>query len=182
MTTATLPRPDFNIRRDIPKKEDTLKHVLDRFKVMVKGEAWPLMLIMTGIPELENYLPQLEQLFRKVVHVRLEDIDFDAESYHVHELVGSYAIEAALSVSDELCTEEFLHRLVVASAYRWGIVFEIVKAAISVAVEEHSQELTQAHFNEFWVRKTGMHPDATPFTHSRYQSVYSRDRLFQMTT
>ena len=164
------------------KKEDTLKHVLDRFKVMVKGEEWPLMLIMTGVPELETYLPQLEQLFRKVTHVKLADIDFATEIYHVHEVVGSYALEARLSVSDELCTEAFLHRLAVAAGFRWGVVFDIVKAAISVAVEDHSQEFTQAHFNEFWVRKTGMHPDATPFTHSRYQSVFHRDHLFQITT
>lgn len=161
------------------KNEDVLLEVLDCFKTMVKGPDWPIMLILSGVPELAGIIPELEQLFRKVTHVRLDDIDFAEDSEKVHSIVGSYAIEAGLEVDDALDMEDFLHRLTTAGAFRWGLVIELVMKAVGRAVAERSSRLDVDHFVQAWVAKTGMNPAATPFTHSGYQTMFRRDKPFQ---
>tara|TARA_R100000750_G_scaffold36404_2_gene23472 strand:- start:2503 stop:3468 length:966 start_codon:yes stop_codon:yes gene_type:complete len=161
------------------KKEQAMAEVLDCFKTMVKGADWPMMLIMSGVPELTDYIPQLEQLFRKVTHVRLDDINFEADVDTVNSIVGSYALEAKLSVADELLTGDFLHRLVTAAAFRWGLVFELVVKAVGKALVEHSTDLKLDHFIQAWVSKTKMNAAATPFTHSSYVSMFRRDAPFK---
>jgi len=161
------------------KKVQALEEVLDCFKTMVKGPDWPMMLIMSGVPELADYIPQLEQLFRKVTHVRLDDINFETDAETVNSIVGSYALEANLSVADELHTWDFLHRLVTAGAFRWGLVFELVVKAVGKALVEHSTDLKLDHFVQAWVSKTEMNAAATPFTHSIYVSMFRRDAPFK---
>lgn len=163
------------------KKEEALGAVLDCFKTMVKGPDWPMMLIMSGVPELADYIPQLEQLFRKVTHVRLDDINFEEDVETVNSIVGSYALEAKLSVADELLTGDFLHRLVTAAAFRWGLVFELVIKAVGKALVEHSTELKLDHFVQAWSSKTDTNPAATPFTHSGYVTMFRRDAPFMAT-
>jgi len=160
------------------KKEQALEEVLDCFKTMVKGPAWPMMLILSGVPELGDYIPQLEQLFRKVTHVRLDDINFEEDAETVNSIVGSYALEAKLSVADELQTGDFLHRLVTAAAFRWGLVFELVIKAVGKALVENSTELKLDHFVKAWSSKTDTNPAATPFTHSGYVTKFRRDAPF----
>ncbi|ETD85270.1 ATP-binding protein [Rhodobacter capsulatus] len=161
------------------KNDVALLEVLDCFKTMVKGPDWPMMLILSGVPELADSIPKLEQLFRKVTHVRFDDIDFEADAEKVNSIVGSYAIEAGLEVDDDLITEDFLHRLVTAGAFRWGVVFYLVMKSVGVAVSQQSGELTIDHFVQAWVDKTNMNPAATPFTHSGYQTMFRRENPFQ---
>lgn len=161
------------------KKQEALEEVLDCFKTMVKGPDWPMMLVMSGVPELADYIPHLEQLCRKVTHVSLDDVDFQKDSDTVNDVVGSYALEANLTVAEELLEDEFLHRLVTASAYRWGLVLELVMKAVGKAVAQRSAELNVEHFVQAWVSKTGMNAAATPFTHSGYVTMFRRDNPFK---
>ncbi|MDA7422692.1 hypothetical protein [Tritonibacter multivorans] len=155
--------------------------VLDCFKTLVKGPDWPMMLILSGVPELADSIPKLEQLFRKVAHVRLDDIDLEVDIEEVNSIVGSYAIEANLSVDDDLTSGDFLHRLTTAGAFRWGLVFELVMKAVGSAVKQKSNQLKREHFVDVWVTKTGMNSIATPFTHSDYATMIRKDRPFEVT-
>ena len=60
-----------------------------------------------------------------------------------------------------------------------GIVCEIVGKATEKAVGSHADTLTNDHFVEFWVSKTGMNALATPFTHENFETVLRKDRPFQ---
>jgi len=68
----------------VGKDPEAVKEELDSFKSILKAKDWRDLLILSGVPELEDYLPTFEQLFRKVTHVKFEDIDFDAEASTVH--------------------------------------------------------------------------------------------------
>lgn len=160
------------------KSDVALEEVLDCFKTMLKGPEWPMLLILSGVPELAGYIPKFEQLARKVTHVSFEDINFEEDAETINDVVGSYALEAELVVADQLVTGDFLHRLVTAGAFRWGLVFDMINMAITNALTRQSDELTNEHFVEAWVSKTGMSRAATPFTHSSYVTMFRRDRPF----
>ncbi|MEP6017022.1 MAG: hypothetical protein ABJ251_00890 [Paracoccaceae bacterium] len=68
------------------RKQGALEEILDCFKTMLKGPDWTTMLVMSGIPELADYIPYLEQLCRKVTHVSLDDVDFQEDTDTVNDL------------------------------------------------------------------------------------------------
>lgn len=160
--------------------------ILDAFKSLIKGRDWPLMLILSGVPELAGYVREEPQLFRLVTRVRFEDIDLtpreDGEpgEYTVlNDIVGSYALRMGVKVANDLHDSEFLHRLATAAAFRWGIVIQLVIAALEHATAEGNPILTREAFDATWASKTGTAEIASPFSHVAYQTVYRRDGPFE---
>lgn len=185
------------------KTEGALEEVLDSFKDILKSKSWPLMLVLSGVPELAYYIPQFQQLARKVSHLTFDDIDFssgesddspddraarDADASigcypddpaAISEIVQNYAMQAGLDMEEDLYSHDFIHRLATSGAFRWGLVFEITTKAIMIALAEDSPNLKRYHFIEMWVSKTGMNRAATPFTHEGYTTMYRRDAPFR---
>jgi hypothetical protein len=160
------------------KSEADQEVILDSFKTLLKSHECPLILILSGVPELSGYVRQLDQLMRKTTFCHLDDIDFIHEDEIAHDEVNSYAIKFNLDLSKELHSVDFLRRLATASAFRWGVLIELTTTAIMNAVEKQESILTAEHFNDVWVAKTKMHPIATPFTHAAYETMFRREKLF----
>lgn len=157
------------------KTDTAVEEILDCFKSLLKSTSWPLMLILSGVPELNRYVPEFEQLARKVTQVTFEDIDYNNEAQQVSEIVQNYALRAGLEVDDDLLSVDFIHRLTTAEAFRWGLVFSITKKAVMEALKDHSPTLKRDHYVAIWVNKTKMNHATTPFTHEAYETVFRRD-------
>jgi hypothetical protein len=161
------------------KTDTAIEEILDCFKSLLKSTSWPLMLILSGVPELNHYVPAFEQLARKVTQVTFEDIDYDNEAQQVSEIVQNYALRAGLEVDEDLLSIDFIHRLTTAGAFRWGLVFSITKKAVMEALKDHSPTLKRDHYIAMWVNKTKMNHAATPFTHEAYATVFRRDAPYK---
>ena len=96
----------------------------------------------------------------------------------VHEIVGSYALQAGLDVDETLLTADFYHRLVSAGAFRWGPIIKLTVDAIAAASAENTGVLSRDHFIDAWVAKTQANRAATPFTHSGFETMYRKDHPF----
>ncbi len=160
------------------KSEVEQEEILDSFKTLLKSYECPLILILSGVPELSGYVRQLDQLMRKATFCHLEDIDFTQDAEIIHDIAYSYASKFGLDVSDELNDGAFLHRLATASAFRWGILIDLTTTAIMHAETMQERALTAGHFNKVWVAKTKMNAIATPFTHPAYETMFRREKLF----
>ena len=160
------------------RNESVRRSFLDSFKSIMKSYEWPLILIFSGVPDLEDFLKEEPQLYRLVSRLEFQNVELPENYETVHEIVGSYAIEANLPIDDALSTTDFYHRLVTAGAYRWGLVIEITIGAISAARAEGANRLQPRHFIIFWVSKTHGSEAATPFTHSSFETMFRRDHPF----
>ncbi len=120
----------------------------------------------------------MDQVVRKITHIHFENIDPTNDMEILNDIVGSYAIKSGLSASLELSSGDFLHRLMVASAFRWGLAIEITEKALDCAKVAGSTSLSREHFVDMWTHKTKMHPAATPFTHAGYETVFRKDAPF----
>jgi hypothetical protein len=160
------------------KEGDALAEIIDSFKSIVKSKIWPFVLVLSGVPELDTYLPAFEQIFRKVEHLTFQDLHFDTESVVVHDIVSSYALTARLEIDADLHSTDFIHRLATAAAFRWGLVCYITLKAVAIASKSHSGRLSREHFVDMWVAKTEMNRAATPFTHSGYSTVFRKNAPF----
>jgi hypothetical protein len=156
-----------------------LEEVLDSFKSILKSKTWPFLLVLSGVPELADKLETFEQLFRKVTHVTFDDLDYDEDASTIHEMLSSYTIEARLDVADDLNTNDFIHRLATAGAFRWGMVCQLVIMAIGDAKAMHSAQLSRENFVNVWADKTKTNKLATPFTHESYDTIYRCSNIFK---
>lgn len=161
--------------------------ILDAFKTLMKSHDWPLMLVLSGVPELAGYVKEEPQLHRLVTHIRFADIDLAPEAdgslapdyATIHEIVGSYAMSAGVEAGEALRTQHFYHSLATAAAFRWGNLIKLTFDATALAAEAGTGALDPDHFIEVWVEKTGMNAAATPFTHEGYETLFRKDKPFQ---
>ncbi|UOA30515.1 hypothetical protein DSM110093_00264 [Sulfitobacter sp. DSM 110093] len=160
------------------KSDADRRAVLDSFKTLMKSHDWPLMLIFSGVPELDDYINSEPQLHRLLHRIRFTDIDVPHDYLTIHEIVGSYALRAGVEVDHDLMTQDFFDRLVAASASRWGLLLEVTKSAVAGSQDVRAETLTRDHFTDWWVAKTKCSRAATPFTHSGYQTLYRKDHPF----
>ncbi|SEP65627.1 AAA domain-containing protein [Loktanella sp. DSM 29012] len=152
--------------------------VLDSFKTLMKSHDWPLILIFSGVPELDGYMKSEPQLYRLLHRVRFSDISVPEDYQTIHEIVGSYALRAGAQVDPDLMTQDFFDRLIAASASRWGLLLEVTKGAVAVSQHAGAKTLTRDHFTDWWASKTECARVATPFMHSGYQTLYRKDHPF----
>jgi len=168
------------------KSEAEVLSVLDAFKTLMKSHDWPLMLILSGVPELGDYVQREPQLDRLMTRIEFGEINLastpgrPAPDYDVlNEIVGSYAISAGLDVDAALPTGDFLHRLATAGAFRWGLVIDMIVDAVAHAVARMEGAVDRSDFVAAWCEKTGMNELATPFTHDSYERMFRRDKPFR---
>lgn len=161
------------------KSDNDREMILDNFKSLIKTRGWPLMLIMSGVPELAEHVRSLDQTQNKVTHVHFDAIDLTEDLDVIHEIVGSYALENGLELDERLLTEDFYRRLAVASAMRWGTLIKMTIASIGNARVSGSSVLSLEDFVDFWSRKANVNALATPFTHDGYETMFRADKPFQ---
>lgn len=170
------------------KSENDLRVILDAFKTLTKSHDWPLMLILSGIPDLAVYVQEEQQLHRLVTHrISFSDIDLSvpddgatpADYGVIHEVVGSYAVSVGLELEENLMTLDFYHRLATAAAFRWGNLIKLTFDAAVHAAACRSELLTLDHFVDVWCERTDMTPLVTPFTHEGYQTLFRKEKPFQ---
>ncbi|WP_412506101.1 AAA family ATPase [Roseovarius sp. SYSU LYC5161] len=161
------------------KSDNDREMILDNFKSLIKTRGWPLMLIMSGVPELADHIRALDQTQNKVTHVHFEGIDLPEDLNVIHEIVGSYAVKNGLAVEEDLLTEDFYHRLAVASAMRWGTLIKMTVTSIAKARISGASTLTRDHYVDAWAEKANVNALATPFTHDAYETMFRPDKPFQ---
>lgn len=152
--------------------------ILDAFKTLMKTRNWPLILIFSGVPELDDYIREEGQLYRLMKLVPFEDVILPDNYKVIHEIVGSYALNADIEVDEDLMTEDFLNRLATAGAYRWGLIIHMVRQSATVARKKGDRRLAREHFVDWWVSKTKAAPAATPFLHRDFETMFRKDHPF----
>lgn len=153
--------------------------VLDSFKTLMKSHDWPLMLVFSGVPELNGYIEMETQLYRMLHLIRFDDINLQDDYRTIHEIIGSYALRAGLNVDPDLMSQDFFDRLVAAAAYRWGLLIKVTEGAVAEAGGSVANTLMRDHFTDWWVGKTEVSRVATPFTHSNYKTLYRKDHPYK---
>lgn len=169
------------------KSETERLATLDAFKTLMKLPDWPLMLILSGVPELSDYVKEEPQLFRLMTCVSFSDIDLFMRDDNelppdytvIHEIVGSYALTAGLSVEATIQTQDFYHCLATAAAFRWGLLIDLAFGAATHAKLTGKTFVSPEDFVEVWVGKTGMNRAVNPFTHVGYQTMFRPEKPFQ---
>ncbi|WP_138924576.1 AAA family ATPase [Sulfitobacter sp. BSw21498] len=155
------------------------KIFLDSFKSMMKERHWPMMLILSGVPTLSNYIRSYEQLEKLVDPVHFDEIRLKRDSDQLVKLLYCYADRVEMNI-DELVTPDFLARLDHACSHRWGLVIELL---IKTLVEVKLSGKNELEVNDFAVQfaaKTGTLMRSSPFTAPDFLTAFDSQRLFEI--
>jgi len=154
----------------------TNQKILDSFKSLLKDHGWPLMLILSGVPDLAAQIRKEEQL-----NLLLEPVIFDGINLSLKADADefSYSDKAQLEF-DDLEMEDFLARLTFAACQRWGLVIELLIETFCLALLKGDKVCKNAYFCEAFSRKTGTPRGYSPFTMPNYQENFDQNKLLEM--
>ncbi|WP_340240969.1 AAA family ATPase [Sulfitobacter pontiacus] len=155
------------------------KIVLDSFKSMMKEPHWPMMLILSGVPTLSDYIRSYEQLEKLVDPVHFDEIRLKRDRDQLVKLLYCYADRVEMNI-DELVTPDFLARLDHACSHRWGLVIELlIKTLVEVKVSGKN-ELEANDFAVQFAAQTGTLMRSSPFTAPDFLTAFDSQRLFEI--
>ncbi|OWX99276.1 ATP-binding protein [Thioclava sp. IC9] len=149
----------------------TNRNFLDSFKTLMKDARWPIMLILSGVPELAGYVRSEEQLARLLRPVEFDEIRLPRDLQEMNNLAYSFADKAELCF-DELSTENFLKRLSFACANRWGLVIELIVEAFALCRRSGETSCTIDHFSKSFSLMYGTPFGYSPFEVEDYEAAF----------
>lgn len=107
---------------DLVKLCDNMKSLLQT--------AWPVSLILSGLPALSSFIGFDRQIERRSRTHRLEQLEFPDDARLVKGLVHEVVTKhAGMALTRDILTDEFAHRLIVAAEGGLGSVVDMARSA-----------------------------------------------------
>lgn len=142
--------------------------VVNTLKSLMQNRAWPVSLVLCGIPrqreapgvlDLLNHDPQLA---RRLYPIEFAPIGLGTPSGDVVALVGQYLHRARLAAAPQLFSGDLAERLCHAGGGQLCLLIELVIEAIDFALHD-GQPLARGHFAAAYARRTGAVAALNPF-------------------
>lgn len=159
--------------------------VLNALKKILKDMTCPMVLILSGVPALGAHIEMDEpgedrmQLRFLLKGLHFDLIDFKRDLGELNSMAFCYADKAKIDFSP-MVDEEFYLRLSHAAGYRWGIVIELLIAALTACLVEKAEELSIKHFELAFENIYGMTKGFTPFTHPDFLNAFDAEKLIEL--
>lgn len=145
--------------------------VINSLKSLMQIRNWPVILLLSGTPDLDQLIAQAPQLLRRFSIIRFLSMTEFYFREHVASLIAGYAGHAGMMQAAELRDAKFVPRLLHAGREHLGIVIELTIGAIFEALLAGRQELRQADFAQFYTGWTGCTTAQNPFVAADFRSV-----------
>ncbi|WP_299695234.1 TniB family NTP-binding protein [uncultured Tateyamaria sp.] len=157
--------------------DHVLRNVINTLKSLMQHKDWPVSIILSGMPEVRKMLNFDPQLARRFYPIELEPLSLAADEAMLKDMLSAYLRKAELRPSSDLLYTDFLMRLLHASAHEFGLVIELIIAAIEEAFIAPADELRSEHFACAFRRRTGCYDGMNPFVAPDYADIDPR-KLF----
>ena len=144
--------------------------LLNSFKALMVDPVHPVAFILSGLPQVADFISMDEQVSRRAGWIRLRPVGLSSDRAMLTEATKSFAKLASLDVSADEITR-LLPRLVHASDNRLGILVEEIHGAIRYALGVKATELKVIHFEKSFEERTGNLPQWNPYARSDYKAV-----------
>ncbi|MGH6774428.1 TniB family NTP-binding protein [Brucella tritici] len=139
-----------------------IRKIANTLKDLMINRTWPVSLVLSGMPALQEFIETDPQLVRRSRFIRFNSINLDDDADNIDGIIEQYADEAGLQVSI-LANHHLVSRLFHASNYQFGIAIEFIIDAIRLALLRESTVLEIGDFAKAHAERTGGGPLANPF-------------------
>lgn len=162
--------------QDLSKRgsRSELNEIASMLKSIMSDPEWPVGILLSGTPELESILNHDPQLSRRMKSVRFTPITTSQQAPDIQELLGEYAAAAQVSLNSEVSELIFAKRIIHAAANEFGLVIELILAAIEEALIESTRILERRHFEKAYLARTACSPALNPFVATDFYRINTR--------
>ncbi|MFN3312482.1 MAG: ATP-binding protein [Hyphomonas sp.] len=140
------------IRLQTPKE---LNAVVSTLKSLLQQKSWPVGLILTGTAELKTLINHDAQLARRVYPIEFARLNVLLDSDRILKVLKHYSEAAGIDLTPTFLTPELAARLAHAADREFGLMIEMIIAALEEAMEAGATELALAHFTAMFRKRTG---------------------------
>ncbi len=154
-----------------------LASVVNTLKSLMQHQSWPVGLILTGTAGLKTIINHDAQLARRVYPIELPQLDPAHDTGRVRQLVELYTARAAIPPDAELLSGDFAARLIHAAACEFGLLNELVIAALEEAMRAGSDGLGLSHFMAMFRKRSGCIDGLNPFIVDDFERTDARRLL-----
>lgn len=151
-----------------------LNSVASMLKTLMTDPEWPVGIILSGTPELEDILNHDPQLARRMETVHFSSLSPVAHGNDVLDLVENYCARAGLSAAPELLELAHGERLIHASSNQFGLVIELTLAAVEQAFLADAKQLTREDFAQAYQLRAACDDVFNPFVIPDFYRVDAR--------
>jgi hypothetical protein len=137
------------------------KKVINSIKTCMKDREWPILVVMSGVPELLNVVNLDPQLRNLVTPIAFRTIDVANDLADLDAAFVGYAGVADVNV-DNLRHGEIYERMAHGHEYLFGRVFRFMVDAFAT-LPEGKFSMTVQHLADCYARKTGCIPGFNVF-------------------
>jgi type II secretory pathway predicted ATPase ExeA len=167
--------------KDVLAVQNLLKSLLDA--------DWPLNIILSGIEKLSKLLKDDNQLANRSHVMRFERIRFPVDAGRVRQWLSSVveadcgliaepellkkeeALLEGETTTDNLFSDEFVHRLIVAGQGAFGTMILLARNACLLAIENGRTSVGIRHFRRAYENKHGCLPQDNVFTAAVFHTI-----------
>lgn len=142
---------------------DTLKH-------LVQMEDWPIRLIMAGVPPLERFRDEDDQIEERSKVMILGPLDADNHVPHVQKYVRDVVVDHAKLELEDFLAGDFANRVIYACDGCFGSIVKIIRASVEIALVEGSAAVGNRHFARAYGDITGCSSTSNIFTAQQWRS------------
>lgn len=152
---------DLNNILTMSNQEDVQK-VRDTLKDLMNNPAWPIQIIISGVPDLLPFFRKDKQLRRRFRFLYLDKLASRDHAAFLGTAIEHYCelAEITLSTNPE---DDLVGRLLHAGTYEMGLCLEIAVEAVIEALERNSKELKRIDFANAFADRGALPDEQNPF-------------------
>lgn len=151
-----------------------LNAVAAMLKTLMTDPDWPVSIVLSGTTELEDILNHDSQLGRRMKSIYFGPLSSIGHTDDVLDLIETYCQRGKLLIADDAATAELAERLIHAAANQFGLVIELILAAIEQAYLKGAEALSKRHFSEAYAQRSGSDDAFNPFIVPDYFGIDAR--------
>lgn len=129
---------------------------------------FPVIVILSGTPDLLKIIESDEQLDRRFSKMKLPTLDPYSYADRIRSIIGSYASAADLEVA---VGDDLPQRLIHGSRNLFGRCIENIIGAIEMALRERDTSLTDFHFADYYELQEGCSPESNVYLNEYWAEI-----------
>lgn len=161
-------------RHQTPKE---LNAVVSTLKSLLQHKSWPVGLILTGTNDLKAVINHDEQLARRVYPIEFARLNAMLDGDRILKTLRRYTNAAELTPSPDVLTPEMAARLTHAADLEFGLLIEMIIAAIEEALNAGGMDLGTGHFAAMFHHRTGCIDGLNAFVAEDFERIEPRRLL-----
>ena len=142
--------------------EDEIKHVRNMLKTLATSPTWPIIVLISGLPDLIDLTQPISEISRRCKHMEFASLKLPDDIATVEHALTDIAGLANMTVNASTF-DALVPRLIHAALYQLGTSIELSQQAINLALKQGATEVVKEHFATVFAARTGCVAPDNPF-------------------